>query len=149
MEYKDLYSNNSPQYEYAGFGLRLIAYFIDAIVLSIILKLLSLVFGFDFNTEISKVTYSPGGLVAFLVSISYFVYFETGIHQATIGKRMMDLKVIKQDGTPLSKVDSIFRYLGKILSAIIFLIGYIMVIFDDKKRALHDRIASTYVIKAK
>jgi uncharacterized RDD family membrane protein YckC len=79
--------------------------------------------------------------------MSYFVYFETGTKQATIGKSIMGLKVIKQNGTKMMMRDSIIRYIGKIFSSFIFMIGFIMVIFDDQKRALHDRIANTYVVK--
>ncbi|HET6371045.1 MAG TPA: RDD family protein, partial [Nitrospiria bacterium] len=39
------------------------------------------------------------------------------------------------------------RYFAEILSGIILCIGYIMAAFDDEKRALHDRICGTRVIK--
>lgn len=36
--------------------------------------------------------------------------------------------------------------IGKFLSAIILGIGYLMVIWNPKKQALHDKIAKTYVV---
>ena len=41
------------------------------------------------------------------------------------------------------------RYFAKIISAIILCIGFIMIAFTDKKRGLHDIIASTLVIKVR
>ena len=39
------------------------------------------------------------------------------------------------------------RFLAEIVSALIFYIGYIMIAFDDQKRALHDRLCNTRVIR--
>ncbi|MCO5234325.1 MAG: RDD family protein [Chitinophagales bacterium] len=147
MEQRDLYETPPTNWNYASFGSRFIAYIIDAIIITIILNIFSLITGILFNFEMFKVITSPGSIMALLISISYFAYFETGTYQATLGKKVMGLKVIKQDGKPLTKAESIFRFFAKMLSAFIFLIGYIMILFDDKNRSLHDRIANTYVIK--
>jgi uncharacterized RDD family membrane protein YckC len=59
----------------------------------------------------------------------------------------LEIRVIDTDGHRLSSQKAIVRYLGKIISAFILMIGYIMAAFDSKKQALHDKIATTYVIK--
>jgi uncharacterized RDD family membrane protein YckC len=41
------------------------------------------------------------------------------------------------------------RYFAKIISAIILGVGFLMIAFTDKKRGLHDMIASTLVIKVR
>lgn len=150
MEQRGLYEQsglNLRNNEHAGFGVRLIAHLIDGVILSFGLGIISFAIGVNFNSGFMSVVYSPGSLLAFLLIMAYFVYFETSDKQATIGKSIMDLKVIKQDGSKLTTADAIIRYLGKILSAFIFMIGFLMVLFDDEKRALHDRIANTYVVK--
>ena len=42
---------------------------------------------------------------------------------------------------------AVIRYFGQILSGIIAGIGFLMAAFDDEKRALHDRLAETRVIR--
>ena len=41
------------------------------------------------------------------------------------------------------------RFFAKFISAIILFIGYLMAAFTDRKRALHDIIAGTLVIKVR
>jgi uncharacterized RDD family membrane protein YckC len=41
------------------------------------------------------------------------------------------------------------RFFAEIASAMILYIGYIMVGFDEEKRALHDRICNTRVIRSR
>lgn len=148
METRDLYNTVSPSsQQYAGFGVRLVAHLIDGFIISLFTNIIYWVTGYDYDKGIIEIIYSPGGFLAFLLTLGYFVYFETSDKQATLGKSIMGLKVIRQDGQKMQASDSIIRYLSKILSAFIFMIGYIMVIFDDQKRSLHDRIAKTYVVK--
>ncbi len=151
VKFKNLYEDNSAliQNDHAGFGIRLVAFFIDGLILSFAFGLISFATGMQFNSGIFQVIYNPGSVLSFLLAMSYFVYFETSEKQATLGKSIMGLKVIKQNGSKMMMKDSILRYIGKILSAFIFMIGYIMAIFDEEKRALHDRIAETYVVKVR
>lgn len=149
IEYKNLYGERLAfnQSNFAGFGIRFVAFFIDAVILSFAFGFITYATGARLNSGFFEVIYNPGNLLSLLLAMSYFVYFETSDKQATLGKQAMGLKVVKQDGTKMMMKDSILRYIGKILSAFIFMIGYIMVIFDDQKKSLHDRIANTFVIK--
>jgi uncharacterized RDD family membrane protein YckC len=60
----------------------------------------------------------------------------------------MGLKVVRADGSPVSIGLAFGRYFAKMLSGFILLIGYIMAAFDAQKRALHDMICDTRVIRA-
>ena len=71
----------------------------------------------------------------------------TGWRGQTVGKMAMRLMVVNQDLAPVDYGTSAAREFSKILSAIILYIGFIMAGFDAQKRALHDRIAKTYVVK--
>lgn len=150
MEHRDLYQNERIlpfKVEYAGFMERLVAHIIDGIILSLGLGVISFATGMSFKTGWVSVVYSPGSLLALIFVAAYYVYFETSDKQATLGKQILNIKVVKQDGSKMKTSDAILRYFGKIISAVIFMLGYLMVLFDDQKRALHDRIAKTYVVK--
>lgn len=84
---------------------------------------------------------------SYLISFIYYIFF-IGYCGQTPGKMVLRIKVVRQDGSPISYGRAAFREVpAKFLSGIIFGIGYLMVIFDDQKRALHDRMSDTYVIK--
>ncbi|MCW5744805.1 MAG: RDD family protein [Alphaproteobacteria bacterium] len=68
----------------------------------------------------------------------------------TVGKRVMGLRVVRgTDGSRLSFGRATGRFFAKaFITGIVPLgIGYMMAGFTDRKRALHDMIADTVVIK--
>ena len=60
---------------------------------------------------------------------------------------LMGVKVVTATGGPISVGRAFARYFAQILSGLILCIGFIMAAFDDQKRALHDHICSTRVIR--
>ena len=66
---------------------------------------------------------------------------------ATLGKMAFRLKVVTAEGGPVSVAQAAGRYFAGILSYLTCGIGFIIAAFDDQKRALHDRICGTRVIK--
>ena len=72
---------------------------------------------------------------------------ESSKYQATLGKMAMGIKVVNYNGQRLDFTKALLRNLSKFLSAFILGIGYIMIIFDDRKQGLHDKIADTFVVK--
>ena len=61
----------------------------------------------------------------------------------TIGKKACNIKVVDQSLRPCSMGQAFGRSFAEILSTLILLIGYLMVAFDDRKQALHDKMAGT------
>jgi uncharacterized RDD family membrane protein YckC len=59
----------------------------------------------------------------------------------------LGLKIVTVSGERMSVARTIGRYFAHSLSGLILYIGYIMAAFDDQKRALHDHICSTRVIR--
>jgi uncharacterized RDD family membrane protein YckC len=119
--------------EYAGFWIRVAAAIIDAVIVSAgegILIALSF----------------PTPLV-WILTLAYAVLF-IGLKGQTPGKMALGLQVIKPGydvpgiGTALMR-----EVVGKIVSIITLLIGFIWVAFDPKKQGFHDKIAGTYVIR--
>jgi uncharacterized RDD family membrane protein YckC len=131
-------------FHYVGFGIRFVAYLIDGFILGIIRWIVALFFGFGsmgFGWDLIWF----GSLFSFI----YFVLMESSANQASIGKQLMRIKVVDENGQRMDLSKSIIRNLMKMVSAAILLIGFIMVIFDERKRALHDMVAHTFVVENK
>jgi uncharacterized RDD family membrane protein YckC len=137
------------QVAYGGFWIRLVAYIIDAILLTIVGGVVASILGFSmFESDLEH--YDPEvNLISFLIGWLYFALLESSERGATVGKMAMGLRVVTSDGQRLSFMNATGRYFAKILSAIILLIGFIMIAFTERKRGLHDMIAGTLVIKTR
>ena len=135
---------------YAGFWIRFAATFMDGIVMMPVI-LLSYFFVLPKLVLAAQGTESLG--TQLLVQLGYFLFqaaykiFFTGRYGATPGKMIAGLKIVREDGTPIGYRLAALRFLAEIVSALIFYIGYIMIAFDDQKRALHDRLCNTRVIR--
>ena len=68
---------------------------------------------------------------------------------ATPGKMALGLKVVSPDGSTIGGGKAFGRTFAEILSGLICNIGYIIAAFDGQKRALHDHIAGTRVIRTR
>ena len=134
---------------YGGFWIRVVAYIIDAILLTIVCGVLDRLLGIDIFVSDWE-HYDPlASLVSLVIGWLYFALLESSERGATVGKMAMGLRVVTSDGQRLSFMNATGRYFAKILSAIILCIGFIMIAFTDKKRGLHDMIAGTLVIKTR
>ena len=79
------------------------------------------------------------------VSILYFSLF-TWRSGATLGKRCMNLQVVREDGEKLRFLDCLYREsIGRYLSSF-FCIGYFLAAVDSRRQALHDMICDTQVV---
>lgn len=120
----------------ADFGARFIAIAIDGFVLGLIAALL-----FGAGRE-------AGGIVGFIVGLVYNWYFWTRQDGQTPGKRIMNLRVVKTDGSAISDTDAMVRYIGYYLNTALLMIGWLWALFDERGQGLHDKIASTMVVRA-
>ena len=121
---------------YAGFWERFGATFIDGIIL-LIPNLL-------FTTLIGP---GMGDVLSVITAWLYSAILESGSGQATLGKKALGLKVVNVEGQQISFGQATGRHFGKIVSALILGIGYFMMIWDDKKQTLHDKMVNAYVVK--
>ena len=153
--------------EYAGFWIRFVAYIIDSIIISfleflIVLPLLGLlgIKIFELSTIrdlenadpdilIPVIASAVTGLSLSILLITWFYYalLQSGARQATVGKMALGLMVTDVNGDRLTFARASLRYFSKILSGLFMMIGYIMAGFTEKKQALHDMIANTYVVR--
>ena len=134
---------------YGGFWVRVVAYIIDGILLTIVCGVVDRLLGINIlATDWDH--YDPlANVISLVIGWLYFALLESSERGATVGKMVMGLRVVTSDGQRLSFMNATGRYFAKILSAIILCIGFIMVAFTDKKRGLHDIIAGTLVIKTR
>lgn len=80
------------------------------------------------------------------IALVYSVFFQLR-HEATPGKLLLGLRIVRADGARVGGWRAIGRYWGEQLSGLTFLVGYVMAAFDDEKRSLHDYLCDTRVVK--
>ena len=85
-------------------------------------------------------------LLILLLNIVYNIIMVASKLQGTIGKMFFDVVIVNEDMQRLSLSQSFVRCMAYYFSYITLGIGFIMVVFNEKHRALHDRVADTYVI---
>lgn len=132
--------------KFVGFGKRFVAYMIDIVIImfSAFIVVMVLLFVLSFSSE--EAVGQMVMVVYFIVYVSYFILMESSVKQATLGKRLFKIKVINENGTRLSLINSLGRTLGRLLSGAIMGLGYVMILFTKDKQGLHDKLAKTYVV---
>ena len=143
---------------YAGFWKRFAALMIDSLIVTIayyiVLVVGLVVFGVGLSGVFSGDS-APAGvglmLVAVyfaypLISAVYFVGLESSSMQATLGKMAVGIKVTDDDGRRMSRGRALGRWVSHLLCYLTIYVGYIMAGFTDRKRGLHDMVASTLVV---
>jgi len=119
----------------AGFWKRFVAVLIDWAMLWVIFRLLTLVLK------------GIGDVLALLIDIGYFVYLEGGPAGQTIGKRVMGIRVISfQTGGPIGYGRAFARWAVRIVSALVFYLGYLWMLWDPEKQCWHDKAATDVVV---
>lgn len=146
-----------PQdFEYGGFWRRVAAKIIDSIIVGVVNAVIGGVLGgiagATGNADNASVMLGVNAIAqitGIVLTLLYAIFFIRK-YDATPGKMALGLKVFRPDGAKLSKGRITGRYFAEWLSSITLLIGYLMVAFDkEERRALHDRIADTRVIRVR
>jgi len=158
-----------PTVQYAGFWLRVVAYLIDSIVLSV--GFMALFIPFAIMTGLTAVlgNIHPGedprevgavlggtfflGLftvvsLAFLGGWLYHAKMESSEWQATLGKKALNLRVTDMYGAPISFARASGRHFAKLITGMIPLgVGFMLAGLTERRQALHDMIASCLVLR--
>ena len=142
--------------KYAGFWLRVHASLIDYFLVAVITFIVAWVFNQNILHDLENEGVREQGrfwaseisrnLIGFFIWYLYYSVAESSKFQGTLGKRLLDLKVVDESGNRISVARAAGRLISKIVSAIILLIGFLMVGWTQKKQGLHDKIAKTFVI---
>jgi uncharacterized RDD family membrane protein YckC len=77
-----------------------------------------------------------------------FIYFAYQWSSAgkTIGMALLGIRVVKADGTPIGPREAILRTLALPLSFLVFGLGFLGILTNRNRYALHDRLAGTAVV---
>ena len=136
-------SAGTPADVYSGFWTRAGAKLVDCVVLwaaAYVFGLLS-----ELQGEAAETVFV--GIMPVLLWICYSVSF-VGSYGATPGKMAFGIKVVRPDGETIGYWRAFGRFWAECFSLIIFCVGYMMAAPDKEKRALHDRICDTRVVRA-
>lgn len=147
---------------YAGFWRRFCALFVDGLLVATvnyaIFFVLILIFGVGGGllSGLEKAASGMNGAMVGLqlsmyviglgVSAAYFVLQESSDAQATLGKRLVGIKVTDLQGQRLTRLHALGRWVSHLLCYFTLYIGYVMAAFTDRKQGLHDMVASTLVV---
>ncbi len=120
--------------EYSGFWIRLGAAIIDSLIISAAAAIL--------------VRLGPSPFPIFVGWL--YLWLLTGHWGQTLGKKLLGIKVVDQQGNiPGLSRAALREIVGKTVVGFTLGLGYLWIIWDKQKQGLHDKIASTYVIKVK
>jgi uncharacterized RDD family membrane protein YckC len=118
--------------KYGSFLSRFVAFIIDVLIISVPIFLIQ---NNDFRTIFS------------LVVGTLYIVWMNGKYGATVGKMVMGLRIVKENGKKIDYSDALVREISSYLSTAIIFLGYLWMLGDSKKQTWHDKIAKTVVIK--
>lgn len=143
--------------EFAGFWRRAIAFSIDffaQIILALFVmaiyiymtNVIGLFGGFDWE-DVSNMDDNSAWAFGLLFGWVYYAFMESSRYQATLGKLVLRMKVTDLAGERITLGRASKRYFGRLVSALLWGIGFIMAGFTQKKQTLHDMMAGCLVVR--
>lgn len=145
--------------ELAGIGNRVLACLIDtAITFAMITALAAVLWGVWIAISLAGLPSSTQALVAavilmgfvllsFFIWFGYFIMFEGFWQGQTPGKKLVNIRVIEQNGQPVSWGAVLFRNFMRFLDEGVILIGLLIMFIDRNERRIGDLAAGTLVIR--
>jgi len=131
---------------YAGFWVRVAAFILDWIFVSIIALPLWIWFFLQYF-EWALVIFFLFPFIWYLFSLFYFIGYWVRYGQ-TPGKMIAGIKVVRTNGNPIGIKRAVLRYMiGYSIHYALAHIPFIAVVFQKQKRGVHDLIADTCVIR--
>lgn len=131
----------------AGAGERLLAFIIDSIIKIGYLTILNMTVGaFQDMDQWSQIGINT---VLGLPVVFYTLALESLMEGQTIGKRIMNIRVVKIDGYQASLADYVVRWFFRIVDIYILGLGFFVIIFSKRSQRLGDMAAGTSVILLK
>jgi len=85
--------------------------------------------------------------IAVAISAIYYTALEGSQRGQTVGKMAVGIRVISYaDGGPIGYGRAFIRWLGRILSSIVILLGYFWMLWDRERQTWHDKLANSVVV---
>jgi uncharacterized RDD family membrane protein YckC len=145
---------------YAGFISRLLAFFIDLIILILALSLTTTFINafinlfnlqpflgqlFDNNEAIRAVTAGLAALAGMLFVVAYGGLFWS-LSGQTLGDLLFGVRVIRSNGSRVSFGRAILRIIGAYISGIALFLGFLWALWDPRHQGWLDKLAGTVVV---
>jgi uncharacterized RDD family membrane protein YckC len=142
---------------YADLFQRIVSAIIDGIITGVVVGVLAMVLSFGSFSMVGMQRWGsmspwawmwmPWMWVLSLIPLSYYIYFE-GTSGQTIGKKVMNIRVVKADGSPCDFVSAFLRNILRFIdSLVIGLVGIIVIAVTEKRQRIGDIVAGTVVVK--
>lgn len=149
------------EYTIANPGKRILAYIVDSIFMSILSIII--LFAIGQGSGLMAIAEYSGGDVEVIMNkilptvqlltgiqlalgIVYFGVFQAISNGATLGKKLLHIRIVCIDGSEFSVLNSILRYIVNAISMqLCFVLGFVM-FFTTYKQALHDLLVKTTVV---
>jgi len=140
------------RFELASWAERIVAYFIDILILGlIVIPITSIIlWPWAHLINVFRQNWGFGFIVSFsfsnVISFLYWTFLE-GVYGQSIGKIALKIKVVKVDGKPMDIVSAAIESLGKsFLLPIDLILG--LIIYPQRKQRLFNYVSNTIVVKA-
>lgn len=141
--------------QYAGFVSRAVAFYVDRVIVAAMVAGATLFLGFAVQffrlsdllggqDLVQTIVAIVAAVLAGTLDLFYCVVFWILAGQ-TPGKQLMGLVVVRTDGGRVRLGAAVLRWVGYWLSGILFL-GYLWVLVDNRRQALHDKLAGSLVV---
>ncbi len=153
--YIDTPENVTFDYDVSGIGSRFLAAFVDAIVLGLVegiifgaLLWIILAFQDVMDENLQTWVTAAFSLLGFIFFWAYHSFFEILWNGQTPGKRLVGVRVIRLDGTPVAATEVLIRNLVRIFDFLpaAYGIGVVTMFFNQNSRRLGDLAAGTIVV---
>lgn len=146
----------SLQFHPAGLGSRAAAFLIDQLILMLV-NLLIIVSAFlimsgqqEFNLVFDAVPSVLAGaiILVFIINSGYFLVLEYFTGGRTIGKKILGVRVIQENGHSITLLSSLIRNLLRLIDSLpaAYLTGILMIFFHSRHKRLGDIVAGTLVV---
>jgi uncharacterized RDD family membrane protein YckC len=143
--------NVTIEYEFASLGERILAFFIDTIILFIMSILWNVFISITLGGFLDKDYFLTLFLTAFFPLMMYFLYFLLfeGFTGQTIGKKIVSIKVVRIDGQEPTLSDYAIRALFHLVDTVFSagVLAITLVSTTDKRQRIGDIAANTCVVK--
>lgn len=143
--------NIEVEYTLADVASRTAAAVIDTLVQGAVLLLLGIsvlmifLFAPDFFGRVYGWIIGIALLIFFILSYGYYIYMELNMNGSTLGKKLLKLRAVRNNGQPLTLKHSAIRNIFKMLIDS-FGLGIVFIFFSKERKRLGDMVASTIVI---
>ena len=143
--------NVTIEYELAGIFERILAFFIDTVILYAYIILVFVLFTSTnsaelFGNDIALFFYL---IVTLPVWLGYHLFCETIFSGQSIGKMALKIKVVKNDGQQMDMSDYSMRWMFRIIDIMLSfgLIGVVAIMSSWRNQRIGDMVGDTSVIK--